>query len=49
MTAAIPSVTSDLAAVLDKARPSHASERQGRLADSEGGGSLERQKREGYF
>lgn len=49
VTAAIPSVADDLAAVLDETRISPASERQGRLADSEGGGSLERQKREGYF
>jgi len=49
VTAAIPSPATDLAAVLDETRVSPSSERQGRLADTEGGGSLERQKREGYF
>ena len=49
VTAAIESDATDLPAVLIETRGSANSERQGRIGDSEGGGSLEKKKREGYF
>lgn len=49
VTAAIESDAFDLASVVLENAVSKGSEREGRLGDSESGGSLERQKREGYF
>ena len=49
VTAAIASEAHDLASVVRETLVAGASERQGRLSDREGTGSLERQKREGYF
>jgi sulfate adenylyltransferase subunit 2 len=49
VTAAIESDALDLASVVLENATSKGSERLGRLGDSESGGSLERQKREGYF
>lgn len=49
VTAAIASDASDLAAVVHETLSAGTSERQGRLSDRDGAGSLERQKREGYF
>jgi sulfate adenylyltransferase subunit 2 len=49
VTAAIASEARDLASVVRETLTTGASERQGRLSDREGAGSLERQKREGYF
>lgn len=49
VTAAIESGATDLSAILDETRGAASSERQGRIGDSEGGGSLEQKKREGYF
>lgn len=49
VTAAIASEARDLAAVVRETLNVSASERQGRLSDRDGSGSLEQQKREGYF
>lgn len=49
VTAAIESDAADLAGVMRETLGSRSSERQGRVNDREPGGSLERQKREGYF
>lgn len=49
VTAAIASDASDLAAVVHETLSAGTSERQGRLSDRDGAGSLERQKWEGYF
>ena len=49
VTAAIRSEARDLASVVRETLAAGASERQGRLSDREGSGSLERQKCEGYF
>ena len=49
VTGAIASEARDLRAVIAETARASGSERQGRLADREGAGSLERQKREGYF
>lgn len=49
VTAAIASGATDLAAVVLETLGASASERQGRLSDREGAGSLEHQKRDGYF
>jgi sulfate adenylyltransferase subunit 2 len=49
VTAAIRSEARDLPAVVRETLTAGTSERQGRLSDKEGAGSLERQKREGYF
>lgn len=49
VTAAIESEAADIAAVAYETLISPMSERRGRLGDKEGGGSLERQKRAGYF
>lgn len=49
VTAAIASEAGDLASVFLETLTAGASERQGRLSDKDGAGSLERQKREGYF
>lgn len=49
VTGAIESGATDLAQVLRETQSASRSERQGRIADQDAGGSLERQKREGYF
>jgi len=49
VTAAIESQAADLFAIVRETLGSANSERQGRIGDSEDGGSLEQKKREGYF
>jgi sulfate adenylyltransferase subunit 2 len=49
VTGAIPSQASDLASIVRETLVSGASERQGRVSDRDSGGSLEQQKRQGYF
>ncbi len=49
VTAAIESQASDLFAIVRETLGAANSERQGRIGDSEDGGSLEQKKREGYF
>jgi sulfate adenylyltransferase subunit 2 len=49
VTGAVESEASDLRSVLDETFRANYSERQGRIGDSENGGSLEQKKREGYF
>ncbi len=49
VTGAIASEATDLAGVLQETAASSTSERQGRIGDQDAGGSLERQKRDGYF
>ena len=49
VTGAVESEAADLRAVVDETLRASSSERQGRISDGEGGGSLEQKKREGYF
>lgn len=49
LTAAIESTASSLAEVMLEMRSSHASERSGRLIDSDQAASMEKKKKEGYF
>lgn len=49
VTGAVESGAADLTGVLAETLGSPRSERQGRIGDQDAGGSLERQKREGYF
>ena len=49
VTGAIESDAGDAKRVLAEMIRSSSSERQGRIGDQDAGGSLERQKREGYF
>ena len=49
VTAAIESDATDLLAIVRETLSAANSERQGRIGDSEDGGSLEQKKREGYF
>jgi sulfate adenylyltransferase subunit 2 len=49
VTGAIDSDAADIDAVLRETLLASSSERQGRLIDTDDGGSLERKKREGYF
>ena len=49
VTAAVESHAGNLAEIIEETLQSSASERSGRLGDSEEGGSLEMKKREGYF
>lgn len=49
VTAAIESQATDLFAIVRETLGAANSERQGRIGDSENGGSLEQKKREGYF
>lgn len=49
VTGAIESQATDLTGVLAETVSSASSERQGRIGDKDSGGSLEQQKREGYF
>lgn len=49
VTGGIESAATDLLGVLAETVASASSERQGRIGDKDSGGSLEQQKREGYF
>ena len=49
VTAAMCSDARDLQSVVSGTLTAGSSERQGRISDKEGAGSLERQKRQGYF
>lgn len=49
VTGAIISEANDISSIIDENNKSRISERQGRIADNEDGGSLEDKKREGYF
>lgn len=49
VTSAIESAASTLSEILDETLATDRSERASRISDREAGGSLERQKREGYF
>jgi sulfate adenylyltransferase subunit 2 len=49
VTGGIESDAADLKGVITETLLASSSERQGRISDSEGGGSLEDKKREGYF
>jgi sulfate adenylyltransferase subunit 2 len=49
LTGAIESTATTLEAVLAEMRASRASERQGRMIDHDGNGSMEQKKQEGYF
>jgi len=49
LTAAIPSTADTLEAVLEETLCARHSERQGRLIDHDGAGSMEQKKQEGYF
>lgn len=49
VTGAIESRAHDIQSIIDENTNSRLSERQGRIADNEEGGSLEDKKREGYF
>jgi sulfate adenylyltransferase subunit 2 len=49
VTAAVESQAADLFSIVRETLGATNSERQGRICDSEGGGSLEQKKREGYF
>jgi sulfate adenylyltransferase subunit 2 len=49
LTGAIASNAGTLDAVIDEMRASTSSERQGRVIDHDGSGSMEKKKREGYF
>jgi sulfate adenylyltransferase subunit 2 len=49
VTGAIPSEAGDLAAIVRETLGSGVSEREGRVSDRDSGGSLEQQKRQGYF
>ncbi len=49
VTGAIASEANDIQSIIDENKLSRISERQGRIADNEDGGSLEDKKREGYF
>jgi sulfate adenylyltransferase subunit 2 len=49
LTAAIESTADTLEAVVAETLASSSSEREGRLIDHDGAGSMERKKQEGYF
>lgn len=49
VTAAIDSDAVDVRGIVNETLAARTSERQGRISDAESGGTLERQKREGYF
>jgi sulfate adenylyltransferase subunit 2 len=49
LTAAIPSTARTVREVIAELRTTSLSERQGRLIDHDGAGSMERKKQEGYF
>ncbi|BDA83911.1 sulfate adenylyltransferase subunit 2 [Aureimonas sp. SA4125] len=49
LTGAMPSTAATLDDIIDEMQSSRRSEREGRLIDSDGGDSMEKKKREGYF
>jgi sulfate adenylyltransferase subunit 2 len=49
LTGAVPSSADTLDAIIAEMRGSASSERQGRVIDHDGAGSMEKKKREGYF
>ena len=49
LTGAIRSDADTLDAIIEEMRASTSSERQGRVIDHDGSGSMEKKKREGYF
>jgi sulfate adenylyltransferase subunit 2 len=49
LTAAMESTANTLEQIIDETLAARASERQGRLIDHDGAGSMERKKQEGYF
>jgi sulfate adenylyltransferase subunit 2 len=49
LTGAVESEASTLEAVIEEMQNSHSSERQGRIIDHDGSGSMEQKKQEGYF
>ncbi|MDF2115004.1 sulfate adenylyltransferase subunit CysD [Roseiarcaceae bacterium H3SJ34-1] len=49
LTGAVESEAATLEAVIEEMRNSHSSERQGRIIDHDGSGSMEQKKQEGYF
>ena len=49
LTGAVESAASTLPAIIAEMRASRASERQGRVIDHDGAGSMEAKKQEGYF
>ena len=49
LTGAVESEATTLAQIIAEMRASRASERQGRVIDHDGSGSMEAKKQEGYF
>jgi len=49
LTGAVESEAATLEAVIEEMQNSHSSERQGRIIDHDGSGSMEQKKQEGYF
>ena len=49
LTGAVESTAADLDAVIEEMRTSASSEREGRVIDRDGAGSMEKKKQEGYF
>jgi len=49
LTGAVESEARNVEAIIDELRSSNVSERQGRLIDHDGSGSMEQKKQEGYF
>ena len=49
LTGAVESEAATLPAIIAEMRASRASERQGRIIDHDGAGSMEAKKQEGYF
>jgi sulfate adenylyltransferase subunit 2 len=49
LTGAVESTATTLDAIIEEMKGSRSSERQGRMIDRDGGGSMEQKKQEGYF
>jgi len=49
LTGAVESEAATLEAIIEEMQNSHSSERQGRIIDHDGAGSMEQKKQEGYF
>ncbi len=49
LTGAVESTADSLESIITEMRESHSSERQGRMIDKDGAGSMEQKKQEGYF
>lgn len=49
LTAAVESAATGIAEIIDELKAARTSERQGRIIDHDGSGSMERKKTEGYF